>query len=68
MPSAGLEPAPEEEDEISDPDEDTLAGQMAIMAGKPVRRIRSDSDGSEDDDTSGTEEDEESDETSDDSD
>lgn len=68
VPSAGLEPAPEEEDEISDPDEDTLAGQMAIMAGKPVRRIRSDSDGSEDDDTSGTEEDEESDETSDDSD
>ncbi|KAL8278314.1 hypothetical protein RQP46_009206 [Phenoliferia psychrophenolica] len=47
---AGLD----DEDDISEPDEDTIAGQMALMKGQPVRRA-DDSD----DDTSGTEEDEE---------
>lgn len=48
------------EDEISDPDEDTIAGQMAAMRGQPVKRIDGESDGSDDDDsdesTSGSEE------------
>lgn len=46
------------EDDISDPEEDSIAGQMAAMRGKPVRRI--DDDGAEveeeEDDTSGSEE------------
>lgn len=49
------------EDEISDPDEDTIAGQMAAMRGQPVKRIDGESDGSDEDDsdddsTSGSEE------------
>jgi translocation protein SEC63 len=52
-----------EEDDISEPDEDTIAGQMALMKGQAVRRAPRDSD--EDDDTSGTEEEEEEEETSD---
>jgi len=40
------------EDDISEPDEDTLAGQMAAMRGKPTKQQK-DSDDS--DDTSGTE-------------
>ncbi|KAI5480393.1 translocation protein SEC63 [Pseudohyphozyma bogoriensis] len=58
------EAAPEEEDDISEPDEDSLAGQMAMMKGQPVRRIAQDSD----DDTSGTEESEEEEDSSSDSD
>ena len=45
--------------EISEPDEDTLAGQMALMQGKGVKRIAhasDDEDDDESDDTSGTEE------------
>lgn len=37
----------DDEDDISDPDEDTIAGQMALMKGQSVKRI---SDGAEDDD------------------
>lgn len=44
------------EDEISEPDEDTLAGQMAAMRGDKVKkRVESD-----DSDESGTDDDEES--------
>lgn len=32
------------EDEISDPDEDTLEGQMALMKGGKVRKIDDESD------------------------
>ena len=41
-----------DEDEISEPDEDTIAGQMAMLRGQPAKS-RVDND---DDDTSGTEE------------
>lgn len=40
------------EDDISEPDEDTLAGQMAAMRGKPTKQQK---DGDDSDDTSGTE-------------
>ncbi|KAF9530979.1 Sec63 Brl domain-containing protein [Crepidotus variabilis] len=46
---------PPTEDEISEPDEDTIAGQMAAMKGQPVRKK-----GDESDDESGTDDDEES--------
>lgn len=39
------------EDDISEPDEDTIAGQMAMMKGQPVRR----SGQGDDDDESGEE-------------
>lgn len=52
------------EDDISEPDEDSLAGQMAMMKGQPVRRMAD----SDDDDTSGTEEEEEDDSSDSDSD
>lgn len=45
------------EDDISEPDEDTLAGQMAAMRGQPTKKKQDDSDS---DDTSGTESSEES--------
>lgn len=44
------------EDDISEPDEDTLAGQMAAMRGQPTKKKQ---DGSDSDDTSGTESSEE---------
>jgi len=45
-----------EEDEISDPDEDTLAGQMAAMRGGTVKKTVYDSDeSSTDDDEAGSE-------------
>lgn len=34
------------EDQISDPEEDTLAGQMAVMKGGSVKRIQEESDDS----------------------
>lgn len=46
------------EDEISDPDEDSLAGQMAAMRGGNVkRRVDSDEDSSTNDDRSGSDSD-----------
>ncbi|KAF8189741.1 Sec63 Brl domain-containing protein [Pholiota molesta] len=45
---------PPSEDDISDPDEDTLAGQMAAMRGGSVKKARAESD---DDDESGTDDD-----------
>ncbi|POW06087.1 hypothetical protein PSHT_10502 [Puccinia striiformis] len=42
----------DEDDDISEPDEDTLAGQMAAMRGKPTKKS---GDGNDSDDTSGTE-------------
>ncbi|GAA6010079.1 hypothetical protein JCM11491_005857 [Sporobolomyces phaffii] len=47
------------EDDISEPDEDTIAGQMAMMKGQPVRRSGA-GDGDDDDDESGDEDDDES--------
>jgi translocation protein SEC63 len=44
------------EDEISDPDEDTLAGQMAAMRGGSVRKREED----ESDEESSTDDDQES--------
>jgi translocation protein SEC63 len=43
------------EDEISDPEEDSLAGQMAAMRGGPVKRA---TQRHESDDESGTDDDE----------
>ena len=40
------------EDEISDPEEDTIAGQMAAMRGGPVKKVTA--SGSDDDDESTT--------------
>ena len=48
------------EDEISDPDEDTLAGQMAAMRGGAVKRIASD-DEDDESDTDGDDSDDSSD-------
>ncbi len=56
----------EGEDEISEPEEDSLAGQMALMKGQKVKPSRVEED--EDDEESGTEEEEEEEESSDDSD
>lgn len=39
-----------EEDQISDPEEDTLAGQMAAMRGGAVKKVSYDSDESSTDD------------------
>jgi len=56
-----------EEDDISEPDEDTIAGQMALMKGQSVRRAPRDGEeeDSEEEYTSGTEESESDSETSD---
>lgn len=45
-PPANGEELVGEEDEISEPDEDTIAGQMAIMKGNQVRKAGSDDDSS----------------------
>lgn len=50
------------EDDISEPDEDSLAGQMALMKGGNVKKAGEEED---DDDTSGTDESEEEAEASD---
>lgn len=44
-----------EEDQISDPEEDTLAGQMAAMRGGAVKKVPYDSDESSTDDDDGAE-------------
>ena len=46
------------DDDISDPDEDTLAGQMAAMRGGSVKKIRSQDE--ESDDESSTDDDKDS--------
>ena len=43
-PSALNAAEPEAEDEISDPEEDSLAGQMALMRGGSVKRHDGESD------------------------
>jgi translocation protein SEC63 len=35
------------DDDISEPDEDSIAGQMALMKGQPVRRREDDDDESD---------------------
>jgi len=52
------------EDDISDPEEDSLAGQMAMMRGGSVKKRHAESD----DDDSDTDGDEKNDDSSDDSD
>ena len=52
--SALGEDAQGEEDEISDPEEDSLAGQMAAMRGGAVKKARVESD-DDDSDTDGDE-------------
>jgi translocation protein SEC63 len=47
------------EDEISDPEEDSLAGQMALMRGSSVKKSEYHGEG-DDDDESSTDDDEES--------
>ena len=44
------------EDEISEPEEDNLAGQMATMRGEPVKKRQTESDEDDDSDTDGDEE------------
>ena len=56
-----------EEDDISEPEEDTIAGQMAAMRGQPVRRIE-DEEGEDEYTSSDSEEEQESSESSSDSD
>ncbi|KAK0535146.1 secretory subunit [Tilletia horrida] len=55
-PSA-LDEEVEEEDDISDPDEDTLAGQMAAMRGERVKRRVDDDEDDDEDDSSATDDD-----------
>ena len=43
------------EDEISDPEEDSLAGQMAAMRGGAVKKRSAESDDDDDSDTDGDE-------------
>ncbi|MBW0462774.1 hypothetical protein O181_002489 [Austropuccinia psidii MF-1] len=59
-----------DEDEISEPDEDTLAGQMAAMRGQPTKRLKTkskagDDDSSSDEDSSTTDGSEDTDSSSD---
>lgn len=61
--SALGEDAQGEEDEISDPEEDSLAGQMAAMRGGSVKKNRAESD--DEDDESDTDGDEKSNDASD---
>jgi len=57
------EDAEGQEDEISDPEEDSLAGQMAAMRGGAVKKSQVDSD--DEDDDSDTDGDEKNDDSSD---
>lgn len=61
-----LMPKPEEEDEISDPEEDSIAGQMAIMRGERVKPSNAVYEEEEDEDEGDEEEDEEEDDDDDD--
>lgn len=49
------EEAQDAEDEISDPEEDSLAGQMAAMRGGAVKKKQEESDDEDDSDTDGDE-------------
>ena len=53
------------EDEISDPEEDSLAGQMAVMRGGSVKKRQAESDDEDDSDTDGDEKEDSSDSDSD---
>lgn len=70
-PQEGEEGESDVEDDISEPDEDTIAGQMAMMKGQPVKRsnVHDDDDDEDDEGDSGEEEggDSDSDSDSDDS-
>jgi translocation protein SEC63 len=53
------------EDEISEPEEDSLAGQMAMMRGGSVKKTQVESDEEDDSDTDGDDKDDSSDSDSD---
>ena len=62
--SEPIVPRPDEEDEISDPEEDTIAGQMALMRGervKPSNVVYEDDEDEDEDDDEGDDDDEEED-------
>ena len=62
--SEPIVPRPDEEDEISDPEEDTIAGQMALMRGervKPSNVVYEDDDDEDEDDDEGDDDDDEED-------
>lgn len=56
------------EDDISEPDEDTIAGQMAMMKGQPVRRTGQHQDDDDDDSEAPSDQDDDEDESDSDSD
>ncbi|GAA5970637.1 hypothetical protein JCM11641_007380 [Rhodosporidiobolus odoratus] len=47
---AAEEAPSDDDDDISEPDEDTIAGQMALMKGQPVKRRDDDEEGDSDED------------------
>jgi len=57
-----------EDDDISEPDEDTLAGQMAAMRGGKVKRRDDGEEGESEEESSGTDDDKDSDSSDSDSD
>lgn len=56
------------DDDISEPDEDSIAGQMALMKGQPVRRREEGDEEGSDEEESDIDSDEDSDSSSSDSD
>ena len=52
MPALG-EDAQDAEDEISEPEDDSLAGQMTIMRGGTTKKRRAESDDEDDDSDTG---------------
>jgi translocation protein SEC63 len=50
---SALDAVDEVEDDISDPDEDTLAGQMAMMKGQKVKKAAIEEDSVDSSDTDG---------------
>ena len=68
--SEAVAPNEDEEDEISDPEEDTIAGQMALMRGERVKRsnvvYQEDDDDDDEEDDDDNDDDDDSDEDEDD--
>ncbi|GAA5953329.1 hypothetical protein JCM3765_005006 [Sporobolomyces pararoseus] len=66
-PQEGEEGGLDVEDDISEPDEDTIAGQMAMMKGQPVKRSNAQDDDDDEEEEEEGEEEGDSDSDSDDS-